>query len=111
MCCQLYDVSTKTWEPFLLTEGEVGMINLAANDVEAWIGTDYSVTLYDHVNLQWAPLNYPNKLSGNVTTCVLISNDSVWFGTTNGLGRLDRQMLPRIEYIKSEIIGKDNEGS
>ena len=103
-----YDVSTQLWDPIPLfkdTQGAevVDMINLSANYMEAWIGTDTDAMLYDHTTSQWEPLDYPSALSGNVTRCVaIVSDDSVWFGTANGLGRLDKSLLRRVKHIKNQ---------
>ena len=104
-----YDASAQRWDPIPLfkdTQGAevVDMINLTANYMEAWIGTDTDAMLYDYTTSQWyESLDYPPALSGSVTRCVLIvSDDSVWFGTANGLGRLDKELLRRIEYIKNQ---------
>jgi ligand-binding sensor domain-containing protein len=107
-----YDMSTKSRDSFPNTEDieAVGTINLAASDTEAWVGTNTEALLYDYASLQWyPPFDYPPEISGSATACVLISDDSVWFGTERGLGRLDKKLLKRIEYVREKIIGKDDE--
>ncbi len=108
-----YNVATKSWdlvqEVTTAAAGEViGMINLAANDKEAWIGFETEAMLYDYVTLWDGPFSYPSNLSGSATGCVLIGDDAVWFGTPRGLGRLDRRLLKRVDHIK-KIMGEDNE--
>ena len=105
-----YDISTKLWDPVLTTDVEggmaIGMINLAANDREAWVGLETDAMLYDYATLQWyGPFSYPTTFSGGVTVCVLIGNDAVWFATPNGLGKLDRKLLSRVDYIE-KIYGQ-----
>ena len=34
--------------------------------------------------------------------CVLVGDYSVWFATSHGLGRIDREMVRRIQQIKQE---------
>ncbi|MFC1712329.1 tetratricopeptide repeat protein [Candidatus Poribacteria bacterium] len=109
-----YNMSTKSWDlvqevTTAAVDEVIGMINLAANDSEAWVGTETEVLLYDYATLQWypRPFNYPPELSGKVTTCVLIGDDAVWFATPRGLGRLDKKLLRRVNHIR-RIMGKDN---
>jgi tetratricopeptide (TPR) repeat protein len=101
-----YDVSTQAWElhPLEFDEGgaTVEMINLAANYAEAWVGTDAEAMLYDYTTSRWDIFAYPPKLSDSVTKCVLTGDASIWFGTQRGLGKLDRQLIGRIEHIRRE---------
>jgi len=103
-----YDASAKSWEewPPLLewdTAQDVSskMINLGANDREMWIGTDNFAAFYDHATSRLSdPLNYPSELAGYVPLRVLVQDNFVWFATSNGLGRLNRKLVGRIEQIK-----------
>jgi len=104
----LYDLSTKKWKIEQDTQigggAAISIINLAANDREAWIGADGVALLYDYATQQWyGPFGYPPKFSDIETACVLIGDDSVWFATPRGLGRLDRKLLRRINYIRTKM--------
>ena len=107
-----YDAAKKSWyewpsfaeweaNPTAVQDVNNRMINLGANDREMWIGADNYAVFYDHATSRLSdPLNYPSELSGYVPLQVLVHNDSVWFATSHGLGRLDRKLVGRIEQIK-----------
>lgn len=99
--------AAKSWElfPFRTTEGneDVGAVNLAANDFEAWVGTDSHAMVYDYGIMNWiGPFDYPPKLAGDDISCVLISGDSVWFASPRGLAKLDKRLLRRIGFIRKQ---------
>jgi tetratricopeptide (TPR) repeat protein len=108
-----YDALTKSWEEWPFTELEerapaaqgasIDMINLGADDKEAWVGTGREVLFYDHATSSWSrPFKCPSGLADHVPVCVLVEDNSVWFATSYGLGRLNRNLVDRIEQIKQE---------
>jgi hypothetical protein len=104
-----YDVSDQSWTEVVFTELEENLpddttnlgINLGANDREMWFGTESEGMSYNHATSIFSdPFRYPAELTGNVPNCVLVGDDSVWFATSRGLGRLDRELIERIKQIR-----------
>ena len=98
-----YDTTTKTWEETTVADytSTANIINLGANDKEVWLGTDTGVLFYDRATSGWSPFNYPSEIMEHVPPmCVLVEDNSVWFATSQGLGRLDRRLIDQIERIK-----------
>jgi len=74
------------------------IINLGANNKETWIAADAGVLAYDHSTSGWSKsYNYPSEISGQVPISILVEDDSVWFATSHGLVRLDKNMISRVE--------------
>jgi ligand-binding sensor domain-containing protein len=102
-----YDTTTKTWEETIVADWQeytstANMVNLGADDEEMWLGTDTGILFYDRATSGWSrSFNYPSELMGHVPpVCVLVEDNSVWFATSQGLGRLDRRLIDQIERIK-----------
>jgi hypothetical protein len=90
------------WEPAVFAEWKM-VINLGANDREMWLGTGNEVLYYDYATSSYSePLDYPLELAGKAPECVLVGDDSIWFATSHGLGRLERELVRQIERIKQE---------
>lgn len=109
-----YNASTRAWDNWVIAEWEGGsqavqgaeanMINLGSSDNETWVGAGSGVFVYNHINTSWSSsaINYPPDLSGLVPVCVLVEDESVWFATSNGLGRLNRKLVGQVEQIKQK---------
>ncbi len=102
-----YDADTQTWEETIVADWQeyaqtANMVNLGASDKEMWLGTDTGILFYDRATSGWSrSFNYPSALMGHVPpVCVLVEDNSVWFATSQGLGRLDRRMIDQIERLK-----------
>jgi tetratricopeptide (TPR) repeat protein len=105
-----YDPISQSWNEWAITEWEAdadstqsddntpnvnsSMIKLGAGENEVWVGTDSVTIYYDNLTSQWSqPLNYPSQLLGNTPSSIVVDNDSVWFTTSKGLGRLNKKVL------------------
>ncbi len=99
-----YDPISLTWKEWALTEWEADAdethsvnsdtISLGAGEYDVWIGTDSVTIYYDYRTSQWSnPLNYPSQLVGHAPSGIAVDNDSVWFATSKGLGRLNKLVL------------------
>ena len=99
-----YDPISLTWKEWALTEWEADTdtthkvnsdtLGLGAGDYDVWVGTDSVAIYYDYRTSQWSnPLNYPSQLVGQIPSSIAVDNDSVWFATPKGLGKLNKLVL------------------
>jgi ligand-binding sensor domain-containing protein len=113
-----YDALTKSWKGFTVTQlppdttvaPSANIINLGANDKEMWFGTESEVMFYDYATSELSdPFGYPSELTGHVPKCVLVGDNSIWFATSHGLGRIDRNLIRQIEQIRQGPVENNEE--
>jgi len=105
-----YDPNKGSWQEWSITEWEAdttsaqnqnvtsSMINIGANTKEAWVGTDSVAFFYDYQTAKWSqPFNYPASLVGIAPSCIAVDDESVWFATSHGLGRLNKKLANEIQ--------------
>jgi tetratricopeptide (TPR) repeat protein len=107
-----YSPLKSSWDDWVITEwaGDVQLPGNASNNIihlgsyneETWVGVDTGALVYDQKSSSWSaePINYPSEFENQVPVNVLICNKSLWFATSKGLGRLDREIIDRISQIK-----------
>lgn len=107
-----YNPIKKTWDDWVITEWSEDLqlpsnagnniIHLGACGKETWVGVDNGILIYDQKSSSWStdPISYPSKFEKQVPVNVLICSKSLWFATSRGLGRIDREVLERIIEIK-----------
>lgn len=94
-----YDLLQNKWYFTTLGEDDIAPedIFLALNGEEFWVATDAG-TFVELPVVGWDSINYPskfNKARARVN-CMIISGSTAYFGTSEGLGKLDYGMLKQL---------------
>ena len=94
-----YDLLQNKWYFTTLGEDDIAPedIFLALNGEEFWVATDAG-TFVEFPVVGWDSINYPskfNKARARVN-CMIISGSTAYFGTSEGLGKLDYGMLKQL---------------
>jgi len=93
-----YDLLQNKWYSTTLTEDDITPVEdifLALNGEEFWVATDAGAFVELPV-VGWDSINYPSKFSEVRVNCMIVSGSIAWFGTSEGLGKLDYGMLKRL---------------
>jgi TolA-binding protein len=93
-----YDLLQNKWYSTTLMVDDITPVEdifLTLNGEEFWVATDAGAFVELPV-VGWDSINYPSKLSGARINCMLVSGAIAWFGTSEGLGRLDYGMLKQL---------------
>ena len=94
-----YDLLQNKWYSTTLGEDDITPedIFLALNGEEFWVATDAGAFVELPV-VGWDSINYPSKFSEARirVNCMIVSGSIAWFGTSEGLGKLDYGMLKQL---------------
>jgi len=96
-----YNLNTGDWKSSSAVEDETIMvedIHLAVGEYEVWLATNIGTyrRIGDWQSESWGSIAYPKRLGENFRVkCLFLADSVAWFGTTNGLGRLDGRLLTR----------------